>query len=170
MTGTNRGPAPSDALSDRATTGSPPMTADGPMRLSGRTPARGLPDQSSCRGREPRPTAIGKSGCHLATPPARQPRATKHQPQGAAGTQDHHRIRTRPTRCGEAMPHCPNHFNNDEIIPWTDARTQVSVSRIEGRRLNQLARWTKPAQADGVSGYFPRKYLTATLVARDTFT
>jgi hypothetical protein len=44
-------PAPPDALSDRATTDSPPMTADGQERLSGRTPARGPPDQSSCRGR-----------------------------------------------------------------------------------------------------------------------
>jgi hypothetical protein len=27
------------------------------------------PHQSSCRGHQPRPTAIGKSGCHLATHP-----------------------------------------------------------------------------------------------------
>jgi hypothetical protein len=106
-------PAPSSALSDRATTGNP-VTTDGPVRLSGRTPARGPPDQSSCRGREPRPTAIGKSGCHLATTrTATHPTTTEeprlHRPTTASENP--------PSPNGPDSAHCINHFKQSRNYP-----------------------------------------------------
>jgi hypothetical protein len=59
------------------------VTADDPVRLSGRTPARGPPDQSSCRGHEPRPTAKGKAGCHPATAPYRSSERTHPNPRSS---------------------------------------------------------------------------------------
>ena len=53
----------------------PPPPAPGgdhgrPSQTERPHPGKGPPDQSSCRGPETRPTAIGKSGCHPATTPA----------------------------------------------------------------------------------------------------
>jgi hypothetical protein len=126
MTGTNRGQLPA-AHCQTVPPPTTPVTTDGPVRLSGRTPARGPPDQSSCRGREPRPTALGKSGCHLAPHPHGN---ASEQPQPREEPRLHTptiRIRNSPCPHGETASHCSNLIKQSRNYPWTDTLMQVSA-------------------------------------------
>jgi hypothetical protein len=121
MTGTNRGQLHRFTVRPRHHRQPSSVTTDGQERMSGRNPGKGATRSIIMSRTRTRPTAIGKSGCHLAAPtPATTTRANQTTPPRGAGTtpEDPPRHPKLAHPNGETMPYYPNHLKTIRNCPW----------------------------------------------------